>query len=101
MHENGELIQEHFDLLDVELRPEHLFDVYGVATFEVEKCGCTSTAGEQEVTERWTEYHLRDVVVLELYYLAGEEQASHPIPTAMLSEADKNLIKDIVPQYEP
>lgn len=102
MHENGQLIQEHFELLEVELRPEHLFDVYGVATFEVEKCGCTSTAGEQQVTEGWMEYKLQDVIILELYYLAGDNNDTpHPIPPAMLSDADLNLIKDIVPQYEP
>jgi hypothetical protein len=102
MHENEQLIQEHFELLEVELRPENLFDVYGVATFEVEKCECTSTAGNQEVTQRWNEYHLQDVLILELYYLAGKDQdIPHPIPTCMLSEADINLIKDIVPQYEP
>ena len=102
MHENGELTQDHFELLGVELRPEHLFDVYGVATFEVENCECTSTQGEQQVTERWQEFVLKDVLVLELYYLAGDNNDTpSPIPTSLLTEADISLIEDIVPTYEP
>lgn len=97
MRENEHLIQEDFELVEVELRPNHLFEIYGVATFEVENCECTSTAGEQEVTERWRAYDLQDVVVRELYYLAGDDNDRlYPIPVAMLSEADRSLIEDII-----
>tara|TARA_R110002153_G_scaffold72533_5_gene189697 strand:+ start:1451 stop:1753 length:303 start_codon:yes stop_codon:yes gene_type:complete len=91
---------KQFELLDLEIRDGKKIDVYGEAIFTPSLCECTSTAGNQEVTERWLEWELEEVELESIHYWADGGTKLVHLPLKCITDSDIMLIMDLIPEYE-
>ena len=64
---------ETIELQGIELRPDRYFDVTVEAEAVTTTHECSSTAGEQSVTEAWEERDLEEFEIVKLVYLTDSE----------------------------
>lgn len=89
--ENVELedvrLQEHYRKMDISL----------TVTYRELECDCTSTMGDQTVTQTWEEYEIYDLLVNSVTIKSNDAY----IPNDFLTQKDIEVIKEIIPEYEP
>ena len=82
---------ETIELQGVELRPERYFDVTVEAEAITTQHECSSTAGEQSVTEAWEERDLEEFEIVKLVYWTDSE-TPRELPIESLSHDDRATI---------
>ena len=101
---------ENITLEDVEIQPHYRsMDIELTATYEEVFSNCTSEVGNQSVTENWTEYELYDFTINKVGYTIehsdelGEYAPSKYIqlPNDLLTKRDVEVIRQMIPHYEP
>jgi len=82
---------ETIELQGVELRPERYFDVTVEAEAITTQHECSSTAGEQSVTEAWEERDLEEFEIVKLVYWTDSETPCE-LPVELLNHDDRATI---------
>ena len=82
---------ETIQLEGIELRPDRYFDVTVEAEAITTKHECSSTAGEQSVTEAWEERDLEEFEIVKLVYWTDSETPCE-LPVELLNHDDRATI---------
>ena len=75
----------------IELRPDRFFDVTVEAEAMTTTHKCSSTAGEQSVTEAWEERDLEEFEIVKLVYWTDSETPCE-LPVELLNHEDRATI---------
>jgi len=86
-HKKMETIQ----LEGIELRPDKYFDIIVEAEAVTTTHKCSSTAGEQSVTEAWEERDLEEFEIVKLVYWTDSETPCE-LPVELLNHDDRATI---------
>ena len=82
---------ETIQLEGIELRPDKYFDITVEAEAVTTTHECSSTAGEQSVTEAWEERDLEEFEIVKLVYWTDSETPCE-LPVELLNHDDRAAI---------
>ncbi len=88
---------ENIFLEEIEFKGKN-YNVEASAEYEIDDCACTSSCGDQEVTERWKEIRLVEVILKSVFYYDEKAEAIE-VDLKNFSKDFLEIIKELSLEY--